>query len=107
MVSVVAKSLVVSLDLRPGVRVAAAWDGCSPTVEIHAVTGCGFGLVVDSLRAVDDTFGEPLIEPTLDALEAFVVSRLEQSGEMLADMVADVAAWSEAREEEPVFHSVT
>lgn len=106
--SVVDSSLVVVLDLRPSARVAAAWDGRSPFVTLHAVAGGGFGMAVESLPVWSDALDRPVIEPTLESLERFVLERLaDDDVELLADLVEDVSSWSEERDVEPVSVAVS
>jgi hypothetical protein len=76
MLQIVGSSLVVVFDTFPGVRLAAAWSG-GPYVQIHAVDGSGFGIVVDAWSVWDDWLDAPKIPRTLEALEDFVRARLD------------------------------
>jgi len=99
----VGSSMVVTVDLRPGVRVAAAWSG-GPWVSVHAVTGGGFGMVLENFHVWSPGLDRPRIEKTLEALETFVLERLREvdADGYLAAMVEDVADWSDHRAEELV-----
>ena len=98
---VIGSSMVVSVDLRPGIRVAAAWSG-GPFVSVHAVTGGGFGMVLESFDVWLHGLDRPRIEQTLEALEAFVLERLADvdADGYLSAMVEDVEGWSEDRADE-------
>jgi len=102
-VKLVGSCMVATLDLRPGVRVAAAWSG-GPYVAIHAVHGGGFGLVVETLDAWDHWLDRPKIEPTLAALEKFVLEALQEADidGVVSDLVEDVIDWGERRSGELV-----
>lgn len=93
---VVGSSMVVTVDLRPGIRVAAAWSG-GPLVTIHAVAGGGFGMAVETLDVWDRWLDRPRIEPTLEALERYVVARLQEldADAVLGDLVEDVLDWED------------
>jgi len=94
----VGSSMVVTVDLRPGVRVAASWGG-GPYVSIHAVTGGGFGLILETLPVWSSLIDAPVIEQTLEALERFVLERLQDvdADGWLAAMVEDVEHWEDER----------
>jgi len=102
----VGSSMVVTVDLRPGVRVAAAWSG-GPFVSVHAVTAGGFGVVLESLYI--DELDRPRMQAgkPLAALERFVLKKLAAAGVdgYLADMVEDVETWENDRARELVLAS--
>jgi hypothetical protein len=95
---VVGSSMVVTVDLRPGVRVAAAWSG-GPFVTIHSVSNGGFGMAVETLDVWDAWLDRPRIETTLAALERYVVERLQELDDEtdLGALVEDVVDWEERR----------
>ena len=100
---VVDRSLVVVLDLTPSARIAAAWDGASSFVTLHAVAGGGFGMAVDSLYVWSAALGRPVIEPTLEELERFVLDRLAAEDKaVLAGVVESVTAAEEEGADELV-----
>jgi hypothetical protein len=98
---VVGSCLVVTVDLRPGVRVAVAWGG-GRYVNVHAVTGGGFGIVIEAFDVWDDWLDRPRLDPTLEALERFAVARLQEADVdgWIADIVEDVSDWSDRRADE-------
>lgn len=91
---IVGSCLVVTVDVRPGVRLAAAWSG--RYVTIHTVARGGFGIAVDQWDIWDDWLDRPRIPQTLDALERLVLERLKDDADgYLLDMVEDVSAWED------------
>jgi len=104
---VVGSSMVVTVDLRPGVRVAAAWSG-GPFVTVHAVANGGYGIAIDSLDVWDHWLDRPRIDPTLADLEAFVLRALSEADidDYLPGLVEDVVDWEEQRSGELVSSSL-
>jgi hypothetical protein len=102
--AVVETSLVVVVELRPGVRVAASWTGRGRYVTLHAQAGTGQAIALDSWWVWDDARDCPAIEATLPALESFVMERLAEAGgdELLADLAEEVGAWDGCDEIVPV-----
>lgn len=76
---VVSASMVVVFDTFSGHRFAASWGG-GPYVQIHAVNASGPGLPVEAWSVWDDVLDLPTIPRTLEALEDFVRSRLDDPG---------------------------
>ena len=105
--NLVGSSMIVTIDLRPGVRVAAAWSG-GPFVTIHAVANGGYGIAVDSLDVWDRWLDRPAIEPTLASLESFVLRALSEADidGYLPALVEDVVDWEERRSGELVSSSL-
>jgi len=93
---VVGSCLVVTIDVRPGVRVAAVWSG-GPYVNLHAVDRGGFGVAVESWYVWDDWLDAAKIPRTLEALESFAMSRLDDMGsdDLVLDLVEDFAVYSD------------
>jgi hypothetical protein len=107
MMEVVGSSMVVTVDLRPGIRVAAAWSG-GPLITIHAVANGGFGMAVETLDVWDRWLDRPRIEQTLEALERYVVERLRELDDEtdFGALVEDVVDWEERRSGELVTASL-
>jgi hypothetical protein len=79
--AVVESSLVVVVELRPGVRVAASWTGRGRYVKLLAQAGTGQAIALDSWWVWDESRDCPAIEATLPALESFVMERLAEAGD--------------------------
>ncbi len=85
--AVVESSLVVVVELRPGVRVATSWTGRGRYVTLHAQAGTSQAIAFDSRRVWDDARDCPAIEATLPTLESFVMERLAEAGDELLDAI--------------------
>lgn len=103
---VVGSSLVVTLDIVPGVRVAAAWSG-GEYVQIHSVSRGGFGAVLDRIRVWDDWADAPMICPTLQDFEQFVEARLRDIGpdSYVSSLAESLSDFEESRSDD-VFASI-
>lgn len=81
--------LVCTVEVSQSVRVGAAWDG-GPMIGIHV------GIDGRTTRATswpiwNPIWGSPLIEPTRESFERFVVGRLAEPG-TVDELVALAAA---------------
>jgi hypothetical protein len=93
---VVGSCLVVTLDLRPGVRVAVAWDG-GRYVNVHAVSNGGFGVLIESFDVWDQWLDRPRLDLSLAALERFALGRLGEADVdgWIADLAESVSDFEE------------
>lgn len=70
--------LICTVEVRQSVKVGAAWDG-GPTIGIHVEVD-GATTRATSWGVWNPIWGSPLIEPTRESFERFVVGRLEEPG---------------------------
>ena len=74
--------MVTSLEIEPGLRIAASWDG-GRNIALH-VDRDGITVRVAFWPIWNPAWDAPLIEPTIDSFETFVAGRLDEPGLVVA-----------------------